>query len=1559
MANGYGHSPYGQASFGDVETDYPSMIPLSINGYQIQVTFNEPMQQASVLDLASWSIAEVTGVAVSITDIEEEETQDGGATVIVITHTGTTLGGTYTLIPNGPVDLVGNPLVDSVSLLCRGEDFTFTAEAISPTEVVLEFSTDLSDPGSVSDYEIVDRIDYPISLVVESITHPYDGDDNKVLVTVSDQTSLTYDVTVSPASAITYDGSTLPLETDELLAIPINAGAGSSVIDSGALVMESLGVSEYGYAFWDTSGKITTTSAVRADLQFEVHPGALIAGTIEPLQFVFADAATGAGHGLSVILRYAAGTYQLRLVSGAFTTTVNADWSDGGTLSLVRNPDVEIWTVLVNDHPWISAPFADLLGVSATVGGPGVAVVLAAIATNSFIISGLSVSSSSTVYSAALNFLHGVTDAFVGDDGYANNVLLTTHGPLVKDWGDATPATPNDVTVRLNGTEVAVRAVNPWNGSILLETPIPYQAPGTVDVEIDYRWMHSPIMEFASLNTLGLVLNQYFIGSSGRFPMATVLGPLTRPNPKYIAHRYMGFERAYTSALNSPTTLLFNRPMRNAVDPFRRTLSAAPVSWEGLQVPTEEGWALSGTDTGGPNTDGTYNLLDESSSPYEEDSNSCAVYSQSIDSTYAFTGYFVSRFTIDAYTLDGVFTGVGFGCHTNRKLFFVGCLEINGVRHVGVLSNPERPDLTASWNIGPNSQITIKTASSFEIPNASIPLDFQENDRFQILDGVQAGTYTISSLSRGAVNTTIVIEEVFPASYKAFGGQYPTVYFETDWRTLFTYRLEVDTAESSCTLTVSGDTRGSLSLSASSVRIPPPSELPLVLPLTGTGATFFGSFSRTATNQTTWSFYRAGVVPYLGTELKEGVLVQTEMTALPEDNEEPWFREGVSNSGAVASSVLTLKDLGAHSGVYATYSRYEPFLTSKAILDLQADLSVTSGSRGVGDASLLIDDGKRKILLATLLYAEGYSAPYRRLLKPAQLSFIGFSTPEEQGWDIDTQVVLTEVRNQAFFQTGWSLNPETNNGYGYYSSELDLTEMAGFDSGSRIFEAAITVVNLVGSPPISFGGNFGSASEREVIVRLAVVAEVPYVYLVSDGAAVVAYTFDWNDGVEHIYRVTAIAEGSVTLTIDGEVQLLTQDYTDFVVAGNNTSFAWGVFPDLPGDAEDTATILWRAVTAVAIPSASAKRTLGVLRGTDEWDIDSWELPRSDSSSALNSAQVGPAIEEMDWTATTEVRVLRDPEWGVTVIRPDLAAPPYYVAESGSAGSGFLTETVEPSAGWINVEYKQLPRATSLVGKISFGSLNAEAITEQLWDYVRYRIFNHPSDSRSLSHPMVLNRFNVIHSGELGKDTTPESVILEVTGGNSVNLRPTQVYAKSVFKVVDGSTIWTQESWDFDARSQILTLKFEEEFANPLVTVVYSASVPTETYLRAEPFWDSATLLNEGTPPFVLSQVGKAVKGEDSTGGALARDFLTYTDPEGTYLEEAEHFTIDNDGDNNLLAIACDGVPLQESAGLVIEFSGDLFTESGIMDGWDLSNGDVEVILTDEFDVVQATHNLVG
>jgi len=376
------------------------------------------------------------------------------------------------------------------------------------------------------------------------------------------------------------------------------------------------------------------------------------------------------------------------------------------------------------------------------------------------------------------DFLFGSLTEPVPGDIY-RSAFLTQNGPLVKDWGDMTMATKNDVTVLVNGVPVAVDSVNPYTGRIDLVTPIQITPAPMMPwvVEVSYNWMPKAITDIIALNTVGLVLNQWdrsinrdattaladqqlgAVSNGSRFQLGIELGPIADQEPLYVGWRYLGLERAYTAALNDPTSLLLNQnPHALQTDTFEVTPSEVAVSYEGTGFPIVENWALVGTDSGTLVGNGTYEVKANNVGPYGV--GQPALYYQMTDMTLPATGRVVTRLTLDPATVTptGVFTGVVFGTHDNRRSYIVGLLLLPALateapfRCIGFLLDPARPDLRASWLAGfqtdssvATPKVTITAQNKLSVITSTMPQNVKAGTRFRIESGPQQGVYTVSS----------------------------------------------------------------------------------------------------------------------------------------------------------------------------------------------------------------------------------------------------------------------------------------------------------------------------------------------------------------------------------------------------------------------------------------------------------------------------------------------------------------------------------------------------------------------------------------------------------------------------------------------------------------------------------------------------------------------------------------------------------------------------------------------------------------------------------------------
>ena len=1087
--------------------------------------------------------------------------------------------------------------------------------------------------------------------------------------------------------------------------------------------------------------------------------------------------------------------------------------------------------------------------------------------------------------------------SFIGSSG-TRDYIMTQRGPLTKDWGDGTPATKQDVEVSVDGSVVAVSEVNPYLGKITLATPIALSTPPP-EVKVNYYWMATPMIGLAGLNTSGLVLNQWdrqaghtMPANHGqpplgplhtppqppqspiaeddeiptRFPMGIVLGPIGRPAPLQIGHRYIGFERDASSLLNDPTSMVLNQnPFQTAEDDFERTMTGETVAYEGTEIPVESSpiWLLEGQDNGYVDVGlGTYTLIDALPAEFEPDLRTVTMYHRETDLTFPAAATLAARFIVEDYTLEGVFTGIGFGLHDNHNLYQVGLLVINGVRHLGVLSDPKKLELREAWILGPTSASSVSGAHIISINTDLVPLGFQSGMQFQIFDHAQAGVYTATSVVHQCEgSTTITVEEAFPADFKLWDQDNPEVVFEVRWdEHPLTYCFVADLENEIASLEISGEISATaFDLNGVTNPWPVPSESALVLDTSGTGQAFWGSLSYLAANQTKWSFFRYGITPDFTTLNVPAIVVQTEMGVIPQDNPDyPWFTTQSFGTGVIdqTGDTLLLKSPVASETLEYTFgfSRLEPFMNEGAGVDVRAEFRLDSGVLGSGDAELVINNGTKEVRLATLLYAEGYSGTeYRRLFSIPTVTMAGLQDPDQQDWEIISGSDATVLRSEYDLIITQGADQTQR-----YRAYLDLTDFT-VDSGYRIVESQIGVDDYTADSSdltgIFFQADIGPTHSMNLRLKAGTTPTIQMLDLA--GTIVHEYDFDWTDEETHTYRVVG-ATGALSVFVDDVLMLPTLDIALFSGgSGTNTTILFGA-TSLTGI---SSTVRWRTISYHPTPAAGCFRTVGIWNGGEKDHINSWEIPRIDTSTAPNSAQVGPSVVEMDWLSDQEFRLLLNPDWGVTMYRPDLSLPPYYQPESDVVGTGFINQTNEPSAGWINLQYSQLPDVDQTFGSIEFGSFDTQSVTQQRWSWVRYRIFKALTNDFIAPQHMILNYANVITSGELTKDITMENVIVQTIDTRRVSLLPTHLYAEDIYKIVDEGTIYTRESWTFDPETQLIMLGQDANY-NDLyfsgehvpVTIIFQAGKPvTTTYLENQPLADSVTRLNEGTPPIPLHQ----------------------------------------------------------------------------------------------------------
>lgn len=1539
MSSGYGKNAYGNSSYGSVDTTPPRVSSaVSLDGYRVEVFFSEEMIPNSVfLDPASYVLTPVLGAASTVLSVTRGADGPLGSPLsAILTHSGTTLGGAYTVeVVGAVVDLNGIGLDISITaFLSKGEAATFNVvPQPSGEEIILEFNEDMIPEGTFPGIEdpnsYLFETTYPINLTVDSITHPSGGDFSKVSLDVSSMTSATYSLEISPSTAIPYDGSTLPSDATGFDGVEFETGS-SALVPQG-LSLTKISPNTYGWLFEDTSGRVTNTSTFKFDWSVQLS-SAYIQNTQIPIgiqnfeRFNVFDGTTA----FDIYLAVNNGVKVVRLISGTFNTEVEFDWVADFEISLVRNQIAGLVSVLIDGAPITSNALGLFNGTDTPLGVPGCSVTLEPdFNVNDAILSTVVSTASDTIFSQSWNFSHNTINNFVGIPGPSRQTFPTERGPLVKGWGDATPAGPEDVAVYIDGIRVAVQEVNPYIGEITLTIPIPLFAPGAHTVEVDYIWFENPIFPLAGLNTPGLTLNtwsrvqmghQPFTPGSGlgtfadnRFVYSVVLGPYKREQPLLVGHRFIALDTSYTASLNSPTTLLLNQnPHAIAVPGLENVPQGDSISYEGNESPTESTnpWTLEGVDSGFLEVDqGTYRVVDDSAGTFE--TGTSALYTRDADLSYPNEINIAVRFQEVSYEADGVFTGIAFGAHDNRRLYLVGLLDINNVKHVGMLSNNYAPQERNSWFLGGSISAEILNTSTFQVKTEDWPKLIDPGTRFQIFDSNQAGTYTIASFEANDFGYTVVSIETpgFPFDPQSFGSKDVTIVLEVPFdEFLSTYRLVIDPDEGKSTLSFSGSLSTELLSLTKSASYALPSGTTLTFDTSKEGQIFWGSVSREAKNDSRWTFVRYGVTPDQTMFNSRGIIVSSEMNEVPEDDpNSEWDVQqdfGYSEIDFSGDNLLLKNTVGSQALDFTYhYRRIEPKFVTTNFSDVEADFSVESGRSGYGSGSILVNDRTRQIELSTLLYSE--LSGTRELLSTPYLSASGILTPTSQGWTNSTTFTISEEITQRNLVLSQDLGE-----FGSY--EATLQSFTG-DEGSILFEGRFRVdsytVGGSGFTGVVFGSDSGvSGTFRHINLTLRP-GEVVFTDQKTPGFVVASFPFNWDDQGFHTYRVDVDVPGDLVSLFIDDTDIGTVAWTSFGISSTETFCQFGYSL---ADAETQVT--WDSLSVIKQAPTTAKRTLGIWLGGDKSEINNWKIPRTDTTDESNSSLIA-VVEEMDWRSPMQVRLHRDPLWGVAMFRPDLPLPP------GATGD-FATETTQPSNAWINVEYVRLPRAGSMFGFVGFGAMNADDVVQQRWEAVRYRIYTTPDKDMIAPQNMVLNHYNVVSSGEALTDVSVESVVIQSRTKTSIEMRSADIFADRIFKVLLNDVIIPSDTWIFDKSTQIITLDSELPLERTPVTVIFAPSSDpvTKTYLESQPLLQSNTLLNEDTPYFYsdlnegatrIVRTGSQLNNPYNTLGSpdfVLNDSLKYVDfetGEDSWFECLDIFTLDNSGTSGLIVPFCE------------------------------------------------------
>lgn len=1019
-----------------------------------------------------------------------------------------------------------------------------------------------------------------------------------------------------------------------------------------------------------------------------------------------------------------------------------------------------------------------------------------------------------------------VSTQFLGSSG-TTNTFKVLNGPLVKSWGSATPASISDVFVTVDGISVTISSVNPYTGKITLATPV---ALGTPEVLVSYWWMENPTFRLNRLNYPGLGLGMASPGTlrhstttesssyrvqgafTQRFPYSVVIGVPHLPAPKRVSHRFIAFDRANSSVLNDVRSLRLNVNPRGVSVPYARGLSPSSlITLNPKVVPTNDGW----TSIGGvvTTTGSSIRVVGGLSYTYKD---------LLLPEPTTVSLSVISKVT--PTTTSGVFSGAGFGFQDRNRLYCLGFLEINELRHVGMLLRPGDFTIAESWEVGPNARGEILSSSTVSFESAELPTLLTTGSKFQVLSGTQAGVYEITSVGVQGTRTTFGVTPNFPADYQLWGNRDIVACFEARWENTSSIRMVADTRTGNTQVLFSGRFTGSFTLTPTTPVMVPPGHLRV--PTGENGSVFFGSFTALTTSTSEWSLLRFQASEQQA--ITRGHTVHVDMTGVPENDPEGW---------ALSSPWGATTDLGSTTRIQSWYGhRYythtDITLGSRWVVSLEATVKASS----ISESTFFEFGNTRRLVRVGLLpYVESGT----RTLAIADRVGVDSSTGlMESGWDFESTGTYAYERDHFY------LRRES-------AESIALSKEITPGPNDRRMTAVMSIIQATNDASSRPGIQLLTVIDGRSVVVDFLSTPRRVVFMNEPDEVVIATTpFEWLDPNYHTYEVLYTAStGDVDLLIDGSL-VLTETLSSF----NGTSYPEGsVRLDMRSTwSTGSATLRLKSLSLQESPTIT-NRTVGIFLGGDVTDIDNWKIPRTDGTNALNSSLTAIPVP-INWTSDTHLRAFFDPQFGAVLERPGVALP------SGYADT-FATRSVNPSTGWVVVENKFLPTDTSTWGHVSFGSLGG--YNDQTWTSLGYKMFTHTSLQYQTPVNMVLNRSNTVNSGDIYKDTTPEVVVITPATPTTVSLIPTHVRAKRIFRVATSQGVIV--GWVFNEDTQTITLP--SSISEP-VTVTFSPGLPvTSTYLRNQPLSESQTILNEGTPSFARGQVKSAIvyETESATG----------------------------------------------------------------------------------------------
>jgi hypothetical protein len=502
-------------------------------------------------------------------------------------------------------------------------------------------------------------------------------------------------------------------------------------------------------------------------------------------------------------------------------------------------------------------------------------------------------------------------------------------------------------------------------------------------------------------------------------------------SPYTAGWKYKAYERQYTAASNDPATLLLNSPFKRIKYPVLRThVKETTISYDPTTLPQNapDPWNLEGEGQFYL-SNGLLTIVDNDVQNALSSKPPFFTHTSDIIADSVVSAAFRTR--VDESQSDGVFTGVGFGVSDGFDVIFVGFVKTEAINLSSSISIAN--DIKSKFNlhvVQPTVHGANDLADAIEIVDAkdldsliillnALKLKFnahilKADPTFVVISAHKNFDTTNEILSGDAENldTSLTlanelrlkvdahrtstdvhfVDDIFneiPLAMQvgvltnlgAYEFQDSWEAGAVDWTVLRTYRVYRD-PDGNASLYMSGDVDPLVTV--------PKASLPSISDFGGkfdpVQQVFFGSTSREATSTSVWNLVRANISPVNSNLLEDNKSVAFDGSVTPElDPVSPWVTLGHggteraypgspggvqvdSTCSAYSSEIVAM---GASSGAFRGYMRFEPMLAPSTSCIVEFESSVDYYTFGLGNRAngLFMDDGQLSVHFAFLYFS--------------------------------------------------------------------------------------------------------------------------------------------------------------------------------------------------------------------------------------------------------------------------------------------------------------------------------------------------------------------------------------------------------------------------------------------------------------------------------------------------------------------------------------------------------------------------------------------------------------